>query len=70
MHPDTQTHEVGDEYQPAVATLIVAALVPLEDQPKDYGREERAEGIDLSLYGAEPEGVREGVHEAPHEPCP
>ena len=70
VHPDTQTHEVGDEYQPAVATLIVTALVPLEDQPKDYGREERAEGIDLSLYGAEPEGVREGVHEATHEPCP
>ena len=68
MHPDAEPHQIGDEHQPAIRTLVLATFVPLEDQPEDHRRKERAEGIDLGFDRAEPEGVGEGIDQAPDKP--
>ena len=67
VHPDAEAHQIGDQHQPAVRALVLAALLPLEDQPEDHRGEERAEGIHLRFDSAEPEGVRERVHQATHQ---
>ena len=68
MYPDAEPHEVGDEDEPAIGTYILTTLLPLEHQPEDHCRKERAEGIHLRLYGTEPEGVRERIDQAPDKP--
>ena len=67
MHADTQTGEVGDKNQPAVAVRLVRYVLPLQYQPEDDGGEQGGEGIHLSLHGAEPEGVAEGIGQCTHQ---
>ena len=67
VHADRQTCHVGDEHQPAVAVGLVGFVFPFQDEPEHHGSEGGGVGIDLTLYGTEPEGVAEGVDQGTHE---
>ncbi len=55
-------YHVGYQYQVFVAVGHVGAVLPFEDEPEHQGGTERREGVDLALYGREPEGVAPRKH--------
>ena len=40
MHSDGETHQEGNQYDPAVCIRLVSLLVPLGHRPYDEGREQ------------------------------
>ena len=67
VHTDTETHHIGDEDYPTVGASIVCAVAPLEHQPEDQCRQERAKGIDLALHSTIPEGICKGIEQRSHQ---
>ena len=65
VHADRESHQVGDQHDPARGVGFVGLLLPFEHQPHDQRREHRRERVDLALDGREPERVGEGVGQGP-----
>ena len=66
VHTDTQTGHIGDEHEPSVAMRFVGMVFPLQNQPEYHSGKGRREGVNLTLYSREPEGIAEGVDECAH----
>ena len=66
VHTDTQTGHIGDEHEPSVAMRFVGVVFPLQNQPEYHSGEGRREGVNLTLYSREPEGIAEGIDECAH----
>ena len=60
---DRQTHQIGNQHQPAVGTGLVGVVLPLQYQPEYQRSEERRESIHLTLNSAEPERIAEGINQ-------
>ena len=63
-----QAHQVGNEHDPPQIARLFGAGLPLEDGPEDERREQGAQGVHLTLDGAEPEAVAERVGQGPYGP--
>ena len=61
MNTDTQSGQISDQDQPAVAVGLVGYIFPFQNQPEYNGCKEGGESIYFAFYGREPEGVAEGV---------
>ena len=61
MNTDTQSGQISDQNQPAVAVRLVGYIFPFQNQPEYNGCKEGGESIYFAFYGREPEGVAEGV---------
>ena len=68
MDTDRQAHQIGDEHDPPQIARLFSAGLPLENGPEDERREQGAQGVHLTLDGAEPEAVAEGVGQGPPGP--
>ena len=61
VHRNRHADDVGDEYDVAVGVRLVGYALPFENQPEYECRTERGVGINLALYGREPEGIGPGI---------
>ena len=68
VHPKRQAHYQRDKQQPAVAAWLVQTIRPLDAQPKHHRHKEHSHSIYLSLYGIEPEAIRERISQRPYYP--
>ena len=67
MDTDGESRDIGNEKNPAIATWTVCLILPFQDEPEHQRREERGEGIDLSLNSREPESVAEGIGQSAYQ---
>ena len=66
VHTDGKADDIGQQNDVAVAFDACTSALPLENEPEYQGRHERREGIHLSLYCREPEGVGPRVNQGTH----
>src|SRR5690554_3088734 len=74
VHPNGESHQVGDENEPAVGVGFIRHILPLEYGPKNHSCKEGRHGINLTFHGRKPKGVRESIsqrtnHSGSHN-CP
>ena len=67
MYANGKSCQIGYQDEPTVAVRFVGHLFPLQYQPEYHGCEQRREGIYLTLYSREPEGVAEGVGQCAYQ---
>ena len=69
MDTDGQSHQVGDEYKPAVGVWLISHFLPLEDSPEHDSREQRRRCVNLALDSREPERVAPSVSQGSNHSC-
>src|SRR5690554_4903401 len=51
VHPNGESHQVGDENEPAVGVGFIRHILPLEYGPKNHSCKEGRHGINLTFHG-------------------
>src|SRR5690554_2278390 len=66
VHPNGESHQVGDENEPAVGVGFIRHILPLEYGPKNHSCEKGRHGINFAFHGRKPKGVRESISQGPN----
>ena len=69
MHTDGKARHISYEDEVSVGMWLVGMFLPFQDEPEHNGREERREGIHLTLNRREPKRIRETIDECADKAC-
>ena len=69
MHTDGKARHISNEDEVSVGMWLVGMFLPFQDEPEHNGREERREGIHLTLNRREPKRIRETIDECADKAC-
>ena len=61
VYANTQTHQIGNQYQPTVTSFFICLFVPFQNQPEHHSRKQRRRSIYLTFYRRKPESVRKCI---------